>query len=74
MRWISGNTVSLWGRIYDRLLAGAPDRGASLVEYTFLILLVAIVALGSLRYFGLALSGHLGHSTNAIRNAVRNGS
>lgn len=64
----------LRSRIYDRLLVAEPDRGASLVEYTFLLLLVLLVALGSLRYFGVALTGQLNHSTNAIRNAVQNGS
>lgn len=65
---------TLAARVYGRLTFGALDRGASLVEYTLLLLLIVVVALGSLRYFGESLTGSLGHSTNSISNAVKNGS
>lgn len=57
-------------RIRRRTTMGGSERGASLIEYTFLLVLVAVVAIGSLKYFGVILTGSLGHSTNTIGNAV----
>ncbi len=50
------------------------ERGASLVEYTFLLILVVVVAIVSLRYFGVTVSGSFGNSGNSVNNAIINNS
>lgn len=48
------------------------ERGASLVEYTFLLILVVVVAIVSLRFFGVTVSGSFGNSGNSVNNAIVN--
>ncbi len=45
------------------------ELGASLVEYAFLLVLVAVVALGALAFFGHTLGASLNNTANLVRNA-----
>lgn len=53
-----------------RSLSRSDERGASLVEYTFLLVFIVAVAIGSIKYFGGSVTGGLSHSSNAVNNAV----
>ena len=45
---------------------GARDRGASLVEYAFLVALIAVVCLGALALLGSATGGNFDNSADSI--------
>jgi Flp pilus assembly pilin Flp len=45
------------------------ERGAGLVEYTILVALLAMVSLGAVKVFGIAISDSLTSSRNAIAAA-----
>jgi len=44
----------------------ARDRGASLVEYAFLVALIAVVCLGALALLGAATGGNFDDSADSI--------
>lgn len=54
-------------------LAGSDERGASLVEYTFLLTFVVVVTIGSIKFFGGSVNDSLTNSGNAVNNVVQNG-
>ena len=45
------------------------DRGAALVEYAFLLVLIVLVCLGAVAYLGTATSGNETHSSEQITAA-----
>jgi len=54
------------GRVPERLTG---DHGASLVEYAFLLALIAIVCIGAVKYFQQSVSASLSKSSSAIVQA-----
>lgn len=46
------------------------ERGASLVEYALLLALIAVVCIGSMRYFGSSNGSGLNRSSSCIAAAV----
>lgn len=58
--------------VVTRCYLPGEERGASIVEYTFLLVLVAVVAIVGLRYFGVTVSGSLGNSGSSVHNAITN--
>jgi Flp pilus assembly pilin Flp len=54
------------GRVPERL---SGDHGASLVEYAFLLALIAIVCIGAVKYFQESVTASLSRSSSAIVKA-----
>jgi len=54
------------GRVPERLTG---DQGASLVEYAFLLALIAIVCIGAIKYFQESVTASLSRSSSAIVKA-----
>ena len=51
-----------------RDVSGRSEEGASLIEYTLLLVLVAIVALVALHFFGGTVSNSLNNDIGSINN------
>ena len=58
-------------RTFERLVEGreCTERGASLVEYALLLVLIAMVCLAAVQFFGSGVSDNFSRSGSAITNA-----
>ena len=59
-------------RIARRSATARPERderGAALVEYALLVVLIAVVAIAGMAFLGVALNGNLVHSGSSIASA-----
>ena len=54
-----GRNILAWWQSY----AGTDERGASLVEYAFLIVLIALIAFAAVEFFGETVSSELNEFT-----------
>ncbi|MEO7717859.1 MAG: hypothetical protein ABIY70_16790 [Capsulimonas sp.] len=48
------------------------EDGAVVVEYVFLLIFIAMVALGAIRTFGGAVTNKMGDNNNSVANAFGN--
>ena len=67
------NRIMLWQAMIgvwapDRTSGKDDDAGASLVEYSLLLALIAVVAIAALTYLGVSVS----HTINNVANVVNN--
>jgi Flp pilus assembly pilin Flp len=58
------------GRVPERFTG---DQGASLVEYAFLLALIALVCIGAVTYFGSAVGASFSQSGSSIIHAGSGG-
>ena len=58
-------------RTFERLPEGreCTERGASVVEYALLVVLIAMVCLAAVQFFGIGVSNNLSRSGSVITNA-----
>jgi Flp pilus assembly pilin Flp len=62
------NTLFFWRWIasYGRARLGRSERGASLVEYVLLLVLIVLVCVGTLAWFGAFTSGTITETGSSI--------
>ena len=62
--------ITIWPMLLvdwaQRKFTGGDDVGASLVEYTLLLALIAVVAIGAIAFLGGSVNNQLNHVANAI--------
>lgn len=64
------NTIWLRNRIVDALERHAQeDRGAALVEYAFLLVLIVVVCIAAVTFLGSATSNSASRSANSVAAA-----
>lgn len=69
---LTGAAVSLYPRIADRLVRDDRERGATLVEYGLLLMLVLIVAFLTLAVFGDTIVAVFETTNDTLENAPAN--
>jgi Flp pilus assembly pilin Flp len=64
------HTIWLRNQLLDQLRGRfRDDRGASLIEYAFLVVLIAVVCVGAVTLLGVSNNGSASRSASSIANA-----
>lgn len=56
-----------------KIKCGRKERGASLVEYALLVLIVSLVIMSSLKFVGEAISDNINESATTISDTIPDG-